>query len=183
MHETEGELLFTAYGVSGPAALDLSRAALAALEKGPAFIEADLMPDYKPAELEKLLRERAAAFDSRAFAQFACGLLNEKVMRAAGARAGLTWNSLVAPGFEKELAGILKAFKLEVAGSLGFEDAMITAGGCPLAEVDAATFASKNVKGLYVTGELLDLDGDSGGYNLHLAWTSGILAGRAAARK
>lgn len=183
LQETAGELLFTAYGVSGPAVLDLSRAALAALEKGPVFLEADLMPDYKPAALEKLLRERAAAFDSRAFSQFACGLLNEKVMRAAGARAGLSWNSLVAPGFEKELAGILKAFTLEVAGSLGFEDAMSTAGGCPLSEVDPATFASKKVKGLYVTGELLDLDGDSGGYNLHLAWTTGILAGRAAAGK
>ena len=60
---------------------------------------------------------------------------------------------------------------------------MLTAGGCALAELDPATFASRLVPGLYVAGELLDLDGDSGGYNLHLAWTSGILAGRAGGLK
>ncbi|OGR41501.1 MAG: hypothetical protein A2X35_10875 [Elusimicrobia bacterium GWA2_61_42] len=181
--ETEGEMLFTAYGVSGPAVLDLSRAATAALREGPVFIEADFMPDYKLAALEEFLAARAAAFEDRAFAHFATGILNEKVMREAAARAGLTWSAVVLPGCACELAAALKAFTLEVAGPLGFEDAMASAGGCALAEVDPATFASKKAKGLYVTGELLDLDGDSGGYNLHLAWTSGILAGRAAAGK
>ena len=181
--ETAGEMLFTSYGVSGPAVLDLSRAALSALKEGPVYIEADLMPDYKTAELEKLLTERAAAFEGRAFAHFACGLANEKVIRTAAARAGIAWTSMVPPGCGPELASVLKSFTLEVSGSLGFEDAMATAGGCLLSEVDPASFASKKVKGLYVTGELLDLDADSGGYNLHLAWTSGILAGRAAARK
>ena len=80
----------------------------------------------------------------------------------------------------RQLAAALKSFSLEVTGSLGFEDAMATAGGCAVAEVEPETFASKKVPGLYVTGELLDIDGDSGGYNLHFAWTSGILAGRAA---
>jgi predicted Rossmann fold flavoprotein len=180
---TEGELLFTAYGISGPAVLDLSRAAVAALREGPAFIEADLMPDYKPAELEGALAERAAAFDGRAFAHFACGFLNEKVMRAAAARIGIAWSSVVPPGCAGDLASALKSFSLELEGPLGFEDAMVTAGGCAPAEVDPASFASKKVKGLYITGELLDIDGDSGGFNLHLAWTSGILAGRAAAGK
>ena len=181
--KTAGEILFTAYGVSGPAVLDLSRAALAGLEAGPVVIEADFFPDYKPAEFEKFLAGRAAAFAGRPFSHFACGLANEKVLRAAAARAGIAWDSLVLPGCARELAAALKSFTLEVSGSLGFEDAMVTAGGCALSEVDPATFASKRVKGLYVTGELLDIDGDSGGYNLHLAWTSGILAGRAAAKR
>ena len=180
---TEGEMLFTAYGISGPAVLDLSRAALTARRKGPAFIEADLMPDYKRSELETLLLERTALFEGRAFAHFATGLLNDKVMRAAAARAGIAWSSVTPPGCARELASALKSFALEVEGSLGFEDAMVTAGGCAPAEVDAASFASKKVKGLYVTGELLDIDGDSGGFNLHLAWTSGILAGRAAGKR
>lgn len=179
----DGEMLFTAYGVSGPAVLELSRAALSALERGPVFIEADLMPEFKPAELALFLAERAAAFEGRAFAHFATGLLNEKVVRAAAARAGIAWSSMVQPGCERELAPALKSFALEVSGSRGFEDAMITAGGCALSEVDPASFASKRIKGVYITGELLDLDGDSGGYNLHLAWTSGILAGRAAAKR
>ena len=179
--ETEGEMLFTAYGVSGPAVLDLSRAAISALGKGTASIEADLMPDFKPGELEALLIERSVAFDGRAFSHFATGLLNEKAMRAAAARAKIAWSSITPPGCARELACALKSFTLEIEGSLGFEDAMVTAGGCAPAEVDAASFASKKVSGLYVTGELLDIDGDSGGYNLHLAWTSGLLAGRAAA--
>ena len=182
VQETAGEILFTSYGVSGPAVLDLSRAALSGLAEGPVFIEADFMPEHKPAGLEKFLAERAAAFDGRAFAHFACGLLNEKVMRTAAARAGIAWSAMVPPGCARDLTSALKSFTLEVAGSLGFEDAMVTAGGCVLSEVEPAGFASKKVKGLYVTGELLDIDGDSGGFNLHLAWTSGILAGRAAAK-
>ncbi|HCC48608.1 MAG TPA: hypothetical protein DEQ38_10925 [Elusimicrobia bacterium] len=181
--ETAGEILFTAYGVSGPAVLDLSRAALAALQKGEVGIEADFMPDYTPAALEKFLHARAAAFADRGFAHFACGILNEKVMRAAAARAGIAWSSAVQPDCARELARALKSFRLEITGALGFEDAMVTAGGCALSEIEPVSFASKKVPGLYVTGELLDLDGDSGGYNLHLAWTSGLLAGRAAAAK
>ncbi|MEK7721762.1 MAG: aminoacetone oxidase family FAD-binding enzyme, partial [Elusimicrobiota bacterium] len=181
--ETDGELLFTSYGVSGPAVLDISRAALSALQEGPALIEADFFPEYKPAEFEKFLLERAAVFAGRPFLHFACGLLNEKVMRASAARAGIEWNSPVPPGCVQELIPALKSFTMEVSGSLGFEDSMATAGGCALSELYPASFASKRVKGLYVTGELLNIDGDSGGFNLHLAWTSGILAGRAAARK
>ncbi|HBE88198.1 MAG TPA: aminoacetone oxidase family FAD-binding enzyme, partial [Elusimicrobia bacterium] len=90
------------------------------------------------------------------------------------------WEAPVGPvqAFAREL----KSFAAGIAGPLGFEDAMVTAGGCPLDGIDPASFASKKVPGLYVTGELLDVDGRSGGFNLHFAWTSGILAGRAAGR-
>ncbi|HNW45481.1 MAG TPA: aminoacetone oxidase family FAD-binding enzyme [Elusimicrobiales bacterium] len=179
--EAAGEILFTSYGISGPAVLDLSRAALAALSAGPVFIEADFFPEHSAKAFSELLKERAAAFAGRPFRHFACGLLNEKLMRAAAARCGIDWNAPAETAAEK-LAGTLKKFSLEITGALGFEDAMISAGGCSCAEIDPATFASKKVKGLYVTGELLDIDGDSGGFNLHLAWTSGILAGRAAAK-
>jgi hypothetical protein len=180
--ETSGEILFTSYGISGPAVLDLSRAALAALAAEPVFVEADFFPERESAELEKFLAARAAAFKGRPFSHFACGLLNEKLMRASAARAGIDWNLPVLPGCARGLAAALKSFTLETDGSLGFEDAMVTAGGCALAEVDPSSFASKKARGLYVTGELLDIDGDSGGFNLHLAWTSGILAGRAAVK-
>ncbi|OGR75520.1 MAG: hypothetical protein A2X32_13485 [Elusimicrobia bacterium GWC2_64_44] len=177
-----GELLFTSYGVSGPAVLDLSRAALAALGKSDVFIEADFFPSLKPDALRRLLETRAERFAARPFGHFACGLLNEKLLKAAAARCGIVWAAPAGPGLP-EFAGVLKGFSVGITGSRGFEDAMVTAGGCSLAELDPQTFASKKVPGLYVTGELLDLDGDSGGYNLHLAWTSGILAGRAAAKK
>ncbi len=183
---SEGELLFTDYGVSGPAALDLSREALAALKAGPVSLAADLFPDYSPGEMSALLRGRAAAFAGRPFSHFACGLHNEKLLKVCAARCGIGWQApapQAAEGKLDALASLLKAFTLELTGTLGFEDAMVTAGGCPVSEVDPVSFASKKVPGLFVTGELVDADGDSGGYNLHLAWTSGILAGRAAARK
>ena len=133
-------------------------------------------------KLAALLEKRAALFAGRPLRHFACGLLNEKLIKAAAARCGLAWDAPAGPGLDG-LAAMLKSFPVSIKGSLGFEDAMVTAGGCALAEIDPATFASRLVPGLYVAGELLDLDGDSGGYNLHLAWTSGMLAGRAAAAK
>lgn len=183
---SEGELLFTSYGLSGPAALDVSRAAGEALREGPVHLAADLFPDYEAAALLRLLAARVKNFSARPFRHFTCGLANEKVCRAAAARADI--NEAMSAGLVSgdalaRFAANLKGLRFEVTGTLGFEDAMVTAGGCALEEVDPATFASRKVKNLYVTGELLDLDGDSGGYNLHLAWTSGLLAGRAAARK
>lgn len=180
--ETRGELLFAAYGVSGPAVLDLSRTAVAAMKDYRVSLEADFFPELKQEKLAALLAERAAAFSGRPLRHFACGLLNEKIVKAAAARCGLGWDAPV-PAGAGELAGALKNFRVSVTGAQGFGEAMVAAGGCRLSEVDPATFASLKVPGLYITGELLDLDGDSGGYNLHLAWTTGILAGRAAARR
>lgn len=178
--ESAGELLFTAYGLSGPAVLDLSGAAVAALGKAPVSIEADFFPEMTATALEKSLEARARAFAGRPFSHFAAGLLNEKVLKSAAARAGAAWDAPVGPtlAFARELKG----FAAGIAGPLGFEDAMVTAGGCSLDGIDPASFASKKVPGLHVTGELLDVDGRSGGFNLHFAWTSGILAGRSAAR-
>lgn len=180
--ETAGELLFTDYGISGPAALDLSRAALENLAAARLFAEADFFRDFTAQKLKTLLLKRAKSFSGRPFSHFACGLLNEKILKTAAEIAGIAWQGTLS-GTDKldKFAEILKAFRLEITGSTGFEDAMVTAGGCAPDEIDPSTFASKKVKGLYVTGELLDIDGDCGGYNLHLAWTSGILAGRAAA--
>lgn len=176
-----GELLFAAYGLSGPAALDLSRAALAALRDGPVALSADLFPEAAGPALAASLEERLRRFSGRCFRHFACGLLNEKLMRAAAVRLRADWDSPPADGVPAALASLLKDFSFNITGTRGFDEAMVTAGGCPPAEVHPASFQSRIVPGLYVTGELLDIDGDSGGYNLHLAWTSGILAGRSAA--
>ncbi len=183
--EARGEILFTDYGLSGPAALDLSRAAAEALAEGPLQAEADLLPDMEADELQALLAARAERFAERPFSHFAAGLHNEKVMKVCAGLAGINWQALTGQAEQEALYSFgltLKALPMEVTGTLGFAEAMVSAGGCDTAGVDPATFASRKVKGLYITGELLDVDGDSGGYNLHFAWTSGILAGRAAAR-
>lgn len=178
--ESRGELLFTSYGVSGPAVLDLSRAAVTAARNYKVSIEADLFPEFKEEKLASLLKRRAALFAGRPFRHFACGLLSEKLMKTAAGRCGAGWDDPVS-GVPEGLVSMLKGFAVSITGALGFEDAMVSAGGCALAEIDPSVFASLKVPGLYVAGELLDLDGDCGGYNLHLAWTSGILAGRHAA--
>jgi predicted Rossmann fold flavoprotein len=180
--ESRGELLFTAYGVSGPAVLDLSRSAVTAMKEYEVSIEADFFQDMKEEKLAALLKRRAALFAGRPFRHFACGLLNEKIMKAAAARCGAGWDAPVS-GELSELAAMLKSFPISISGAQGFGDAMVSAGGCALSEIDPAVFSSLKAPGLYIAGELLDLDGDSGGYNLHLAWTSGILAGRAAAKR
>ena len=183
--QARGELLFTSYGLSGPAAINVSRAALAALGEGEVFAEADLFPDTTEGALFRLLSERAARFADRPFCHFAAGLHNDKLMKVLACLAGAQWQALcgrLEPEALDKFAALLKCLPMQIKGSTGFEDAMVAAGGCAPGEVNPATFASKKVKGLYVTGELLDIDGDSGGYNLHLAWTSGMLAGRDAAK-
>ncbi len=183
---TQGELLFTSGGVSGPAVLDLSRAALEALKEGTVIAEADFFPDYVPAAMARLLTGRMKSLGDRTFSGFCAGLHNEKLLKTAAGLAAIPWQAPAGQLSGDSLAAfavLIKAFPLEITGSRGFEDAMVAAGGCAASEVCPVTFESKKVKGLYVTGELLNIDGDSGGYNLHLAWTSGILAGRAAAGK
>lgn len=93
--------------------------------------------------------------------------------------------------FDKKLAAVLaeqgilgkKALRVCVTGSRGFEQAQVTAGGIPLGEVKKETMESKKIPGLYLTGELLDVDGICGGYNLQWAWSTGFLAGTDAGRK
>jgi predicted Rossmann fold flavoprotein len=176
------ELLFTDYGISGPAALEVSAAAISALTNGPVFAEADLFPDMPAEQLERLLLTRAAGFSTRPFSHFACGLMNEKIMRVAAELSCIDW-SKPSPGGAAlaKLVPALKEMRLEIAGARGYEDAMSSSGGCDIAEIDPASLESRKVEGLYVTGELLNVTGDCGGYNLHFAWTSGIIAGRHAA--
>ena len=83
----------------------------------------------------------------------------------------------------ERLSALLHDWRFEITGARGWEEAMATAGGVSVDEVDPKTFASRKAPGLYLTGELLDVDGDSGGFNLHFAWASGLAAGRSAATR
>jgi len=113
-----------------------------------------------------------------------CGLADERLLLLLSDLAKAGPDKLVSAVPERvfsEFVRLLKGFELELAGPLDFEDAMTAAGGVPVSEVSPETFGSLKVKGLFITGELLDIDADSGGYNLHFAWTSGLLAGKHAA--
>jgi hypothetical protein len=172
---SEGEIQFTAYGLSGPAILDISAAALRAGEN--AVVALDLMPHINERDLLGLLtqrQERLAYLSSVSDGGILTGMLNKKVARILLKHAG-------AGGLER-LARMIKRLEFRVKGHTGWEHAQTTGGGADTAEFCDATMESRLVPGLFAAGEVLDIYGDCGGYNLQWAWSSGLLAGWSAAR-
>ncbi|MFR2344412.1 MAG: NAD(P)/FAD-dependent oxidoreductase, partial [Acutalibacteraceae bacterium] len=104
-----------------------------------------------------------------------CALVQAAGIDPAQAAKRLTRGQL------QRLAALVKSWSFTVTGTKGFQDAQITAGGVPLGEVDVLTMQSRKVKNLYIAGEMLNIHGDCGGYNLHFAWATGMAAGTAAA--
>ena len=176
--ESRGELQFTERGVSGPAVFDLSRTA--ATEGGALTLHAALLP-LGEEELLGLLRARREAQGALAASELLTGMLHNRLGRMLVKYAGLGAATPLSELTEKELRRVAAAcrdFTLPVTGTEGFDHAQVTAGGLRTAEFDPETLESRLVPGLFVCGELLDVDGDCGGYNLQWAWASGRLAGR-----
>ncbi len=179
---TRGEVQFTDFGVSGPAAFDLSRAA--ATEKGELTLHLDLLPALSRQELLERLRERKAAFPRLPAEHLLTGALHNRLALVLLKQAGLDLGSPLSALSEKQLAAVcdlVKDWRLPVLGVLGFDAAQVTAGGILTRDFDPETLESRIVPGLYACGEVLDIDGDCGGFNLQWAWSSGRLAGSAAA--
>ena len=177
LKETRGELQFTEKGVSGPAAFDLSREA--AVKGGELVL--DLLPCLSEEETISMLRRRQKLSPELQNGSVFAGLLNSRlgmvVVRASGVRpsdniGGLSGRDLAV------LAQTAKAFRLRVMGTDSFDNAQVTAGGIRTEEFNPDTLESRLVPGVFACGEVLDLDGDCGGYNLQWAWASGRLAGR-----
>lgn len=175
--ESRGEVQFTEKGVSGPAVFDLSREA----SVGGGNLLFDFLPDLTVEEvLEFLSRRRALSPELENGSVFA-GMLHSRlgmaVVRASGVRPSDPIKSLTGQD-RKKLALAAKEFCLRVTGTDSFENAQVTAGGMDTAEFDPDTLESRLVPGVFACGEVLDLDGDCGGYNLQWAWASGRKAGR-----
>ena len=163
--EDQGELQLTAYGISGIPVFQVSRFAGLALQAGRrAEAELDLMPSMTRGELEEYFR----SFSPECYG----GLLNKKLLALLLKRYG------TAP--EKLAAGV-KSFHTRIKAVNSYENAQVTAGGVDTRQIDPCTMMSKIVPGLYFAGELVDVDGSCGGYNLQWAWSSGYVAGRSAA--
>ena len=176
--ESRGELQFTDNGVSGPAVFDLSRAAATGGEGLTLHIR--LLP-LEEAEILSLLRERQAGYPELPASEILTGMLHNRLGRMLGKYAGLSANTPLRELTEAELGALARAcvdFPLPVKGTEGFDHAQVTAGGLRTADFDPRTLESRLVPGLFACGELLDVDGDCGGYNLQWAWASGRLAGR-----
>ena len=173
-----GEVLFTEYGVSGPAIFDLSRSVSAGGSDLTCLL--NFFPDWEEAEVLRWLSQRQAAMAAHEASTLFTGSchtrLGQMICKSAGftnqRAAGLTRDDL------RRIARQATHFALPITGTCGFDQAQVTAGGLDTSEFDPRTLQSRLVPGLYACGELLDIDGDCGGYNLQWAWSSGRLAGK-----
>ena len=178
--ENHGEILFTEYGVSGPAIFEISRYAIGE----DVTLSLDLWPEQSEADTAAWLRRRQElALRNRELTcgQAFTGALHSRLSQMAAKYAGLSPSLPLADAPEEALAALAhtcKCFDLPVTGTCGFDQAQVTAGGLRTDEFDPHTLQSRLVPGLYACGEVLDVDGDCGGYNLQWAWSSGHLAGQ-----
>lgn len=174
-----GELQFTEYGVSGPAAFEISRAAAA--KKGALRLHIDLMRPMTREQLESVILQRIKVMPALLTDDLLTGMLQNRlgrtIIRYAGYELGAPITSLASSDISS-IAAAVKNFSLPVIDTLGFDSAQVTAGGVKTSEFDPETMESRLVPGLYAAGEVLDIDGDCGGYNLQWAWASGHLAGQ-----
>ena len=177
--ESAGELQFTETGVSGPAVFDLSRA-VSTGGKG-LVLAADFLREYGEAAVLELLKARRANLPALPTGDMLTGIVHNRLGRMLVKYAGLDANASLRTLHDnalRRLAAACKDFRLDVRGTEGFDKAQVTAGGVKTSGFNPETLESWFVPGLFACGEVLDIDGDCGGYNLQWAWASGRLAGR-----
>ena len=180
-----GEMLFTHYGVSGPIILTLSGPAVALLGRGQLEMSINLKPALSPEKLDARLLRDLDRYGKRAYRNVLKGLLPQKMIDVVVARTGIPPDKPAHQITSEErgrLRGLLHDFRLTVTGHRPLDEAIVTAGGVDTREIDPRTMASRLVKGLYFAGEVLDVQADTGGYNLQAAFSTGYVAGQAAAR-
>ncbi len=180
-----GEMLITHFGIGGPITLLMSLSIVDALEKGPVSVAIDL----KPALDEKKLRERLQRdfnqSGKRDYSDILKGLLPDKMIGPFKEMTEIEpdkYSNQISAAEREKLLSLLKSLRFNIKGPLPIEYAIVTAGGIALNEIEPRTMASRLVKGLYFCGELLDLDADTGGYNLQAAFSTGYLAGESSAQ-
>jgi hypothetical protein len=180
-----GEMIFTADGLSGPLALNLSRTVSRLLPKK-MKLRLDFYPGYSQSELDQKIQSDFKSDNNKTFKNFLNKLLQPKlatlILKMSGIKPDKQVNS-VSKEERKKLVALLKEFDLEIYSLAGFDKAMVTSGGVKLSEVDPKTMKSKLVSNLYLAGEILDLEGPTGGYNLQICWTTGYVAGENAVGK
>jgi len=179
-----GEMLFTHFGLSGPMVLTLSKLALDAMAGGQVSLAINLKPALSPDELDRRLLRDLDQHGRQQMQRILAGLLPKRMievmLRLAEIPADKRGNQIDAAE-RKRLARLLQDLRATVVGSRPIDEAIITAGGVDTQEIDPRTMASKLVKGLFFCGEVIDVDADTGGYNLQAAFSTGRLAGESAA--
>ena len=180
--ESTGELQFTEYGLSGPVIFEVSRDVCQ--QKGDWSCRLDFLPGVQEeALLEELKRRRNTALPA---SELLTGILHNRLGRVLTQAVGVPSGRDIAELSDaalRDAVRAVKAFDVPLTETLGMDSAQVTAGGIETSEFDNTTMESRLVKGLYACGEVLDVDGDCGGYNLQWAWSSGRLAGLSAGRE
>lgn len=179
-----GDIVFAHYGISGPAVLLMSLAIARALERTPVSMSIDIIPDRNIGQLDSYFQAVCANSGSRqmrtVLAGLAPGKVIELILKATSINPGKLANQLDAAE-RKRLVNGLKNLRFNIEGTRPIAEAMVTSGGVCLNEVNPLTMESKLVKGLYFCGEVLDIDAETGGFNLQAAFSTGYLAGESAA--
>jgi predicted Rossmann fold flavoprotein len=183
--ESNGEILFTEYGISGPPSMKLSRRINECLRASlKPEIEIDQFPETTGPDFRILLEQRTRLLFYKDSLDGLVGLVHKRLAPVVLEQAMIDQHKAFGRLSVHELdrlASVLKSWRFEVIGTRSWLDAQASAGGVSTAEIDPETLESRIVPGLYLAGEILDIDGDSGGFNLQWAWSSGWVAGTNAA--
>ena len=178
---SSGELQLTDYGISGICTFDISGAAVRALNQGrKATVSLDFMPEFNYAQARTYLKQRFEDLRDRSAVELLNGLfhkkLNQQLLKLLGIKERTPYSELP-EDLSDRLCALVKDFRADISGYMGYDRAQVTSGGVALNEV-TEFLESKLCPGLFLAGEVLDVDGVCGGYNLQWAFASGIIAGR-----
>ncbi|MFA5134537.1 MAG: NAD(P)/FAD-dependent oxidoreductase [Patescibacteria group bacterium] len=176
-----GEALFTSHGLSGPIVIDMSKAIGECLKKGGTELRIDFKPALGFPELDKRIRKDFTEFHNKQYKNSLHRLLPKKLIPVIIRLSGIDPEKKVNEITKEQrmaLIHLLKEFSLAVKSLEGFDRAIVTAGGVDLQEIDPKTMRSKIIENLFIAGELLDIDGPTGGYNLQMAWSTGYCIGQ-----
>lgn len=179
-----GELLFTDYGISGPPVFQLSRiASVETSKKENIYAKIDLLPDVNEYDvyINLCMRNKNVPIEN-----FFTGMFNKalaiQLLKSCGVEKFNTDAGILNDSMLKKLASNIKGWKFKISGTNSWDASQVTAGGIITDDFNPSTMESKLVKGLYAAGEILDIDGDCGGFNLQWAWSSGAVAGESCAK-
>ena len=179
-----GEMMLTHFGIGGPVTLLMSLAITDALDQGPVSVSIDLKPALDRVKLRERIQRDFDQFSKRSYRRILAGLLPDKMIDPFIKMTGILPDKLGCQINSEErdrLADLLKSLRFNIKSPLPMSAAIVTAGGVCLKEIDPRTMASLLIEGLYFCGEVMDIDADTGGYNLQAAFSTGYLAGESAA--
>lgn len=183
--EEFGEMIFTHFGISGPIILTLSRKIAQLLEKGREVkVVINLKPAIPSEHLDRRIQRDFTAFHNKQFKNSLGELLPKSLIPVVVRLSGISGDKPVHQITKEErlkLVNLLQNLEVTITGTRPVKEAIVTAGGVSVKEIDPRTMESKLIKGLYFAGEIIDVDGYTGGFNLQIAFSTGYVAGKAAA--